>query len=629
MQKRNVYILIIFVLLFIFFLITAFSSEGSHGGGDDYHHWRIARYSWQYPYLLLDLWGKPLYTLLSSPFARFGMFGSRVFNILTRLATAFFAMIICRKLKISMAPLVVLMVCFTPIYFILMLTGMTEILFSLVLMISLWLFFGEKYILSALVLSFLPFARNEGFVLFPLFIAAFLLVRKLKAIPFLISGYLVFTMAGYFHYKDWLWIFHETPYGRNQVYGSGELLHFVKYLPHDIGYPLLLLFCAGLIRYFLRLRHPDRNTIVRFLLLPGTFIFFLAAHSYVWWKGTGGSLGLTRVLASVSPVAAIVSLEGLEALLSYLRSLKLKLLVLVAVIILILWMPFSLYKIPVPASESQKTIRRAVDWMKKTGLDQRKFYYYDPWFVVYLGANPFDNRSCREKVPDYRFPEKETLPGELILWDAHYGSNEGKLTLDRLRGSKYFRPLKVFYPSRPFTVLNNYNYEVWIFERIDSTSQLEPTPVAGPDNKYDFCEGFESNETERLPGLTEKNAFNGNRSLLVTPENEFSYTWQKPFSATGWEKGMKLQVSACLLPLDSLNKGQLPLLVFSMEHRGKIYLYCTSSTFLSAGKDAWLRASLLTEIPKVKSREDVVKIYFWNRHRKSFYMDDLCYGVEE
>jgi len=629
MQKKNFLLFFVFALLFVFFLLTAFYSEGSHGGGDDFHHWRIAKFSWQYPYLFLDLWGKPLYNLLSSPFAQFGMMGSRVFNILAGLTTGFFAMLICRRLKISLAPLVVLMICFTPVYFVLLLTGMTEILFSLVLIFSLWLFFGEKYILSALVLSFLPFARNEGFILFPLFVAAYILVRKPKAIPFLVTGYLVVTLAGYFHYKNWLWVFHANPYGRNQLYGSGEWFHFIKHLPHDIGYPLLVLFCIGLIRYLILLRHPDRSNLVRFILLPGTFAVFLAAHSYVWWKGTGGSLGLTRVIASVSPVAAIISLEGLELLLSYFKLLKHKLLILLPVILLILWMPFNIYNIPVPASDSQKTIRRAVEWMKKNGLDKRKFYYYDPWFVVYLRSNPFDASSCREKVPDYNNPEKATLPGELVLWDAHYGSNEGKLTLEKLMNSKYFRPLKAFYPPRPFKVLNNYNYEVWIFERVDSISQTVSFQLPYTENLDAFCESFENLREIEFCGLTSEKAFDGKFSLFVSSEREFSYTWEKTFSETGWKQRMKLQLSACLLPTDSINGEQMPLLVFSIEHKGKVYHYCSSSGFFSAGKNAWLKTIIHTEIPKVKSRKDVVKFYFWNRHRKSFYMDNLCYGEEE
>lgn len=629
MQKKNFLLFLTFILLFIFFLLTAFYSEGSHGGGDDFHHWRIAKFSWQYPYLIFDLWGKPLYTLLSSPFAQFGMMGSRVFNIIAGLSTGFLSILLCRRLKISMAPLVVLMICFTPIYFILMLTGMTEILFSLVLILSIFLFFGERYVLSALVLSFLPFARNEGFVLFPLFIVAYILVKKPQAIPFLGAGGMVVTIAGYFHYKDWFWIIDQNPYGKNQLYGSGELLHFVKHLPHDIGYPLLVLFCIGLIRYLMRLRHPDRDTLVRFILLPGTFAVFLAAHSYVWWKGTGGSLGLTRVMASVSPVVAVVSLEGLELLLSFFKSLKHKLLVLIPVIFMILWAPFNVYKIPVPASESQKTIMRAVKWMKKNGLDKRKFYYYDPWFVVYLGSNPFDAASCREKVPDYNYPERETLPGELVLWDAHYGSNEGKLTLEKLMNSKYFRPLKVFYPSRPFKVLNNYDYEVWIFERVDSTSKTDSIHLPDTDSFYDFCESFENYQELKIDGLTSEKAFDGNFSLYVSSDKEFSYTWQKPFFETGWKKGMRLQLSACILPEDTLDRGSLPLLVFSIEHKGKVFNYIASSNYSSANKNGWLKTVILAEIPKVKSRNDIVKFYFWNRHRKSFYMDNLCYKEDE
>ena len=54
-----------------YFAILAFSSDGSWGGADATVHYRMARYSWVHPELLLDMWGKPMLTIFSSPFAQF------------------------------------------------------------------------------------------------------------------------------------------------------------------------------------------------------------------------------------------------------------------------------------------------------------------------------------------------------------------------------------------------------------------------------------------------------------------------------------------------------------------------------------------------------------------------------
>src|ERR1700751_4484090 len=75
------------VVLFIYFSTLAYLSKGSHGGGDCYAHYKIAHYAFKYPRLFLDLWGKPVFTLLSSPFAQFGFIGIKIFNILCALAS--------------------------------------------------------------------------------------------------------------------------------------------------------------------------------------------------------------------------------------------------------------------------------------------------------------------------------------------------------------------------------------------------------------------------------------------------------------------------------------------------------------------------------------------------------------
>jgi multisubunit Na+/H+ antiporter MnhE subunit len=45
-------------------------------------------------------------------------------------------------------------------------------------------------------------------------------------------------------------------------------------------------------------------------LIAGSFLAYFVAHSYVWWKGTGSSLGLERVIAGVCPLAALIAMEA-------------------------------------------------------------------------------------------------------------------------------------------------------------------------------------------------------------------------------------------------------------------------------------------------------------------------------
>ena len=152
------------ILAFLFIIMFALSSlsEGYYGGADNITHYLIFHYAFKYPHLFLNSWGRPLYTILSAPFAQFGLQGVKLLNILLGLITAWLAFRAAMLLKIKPAPLSLIFVCFTPLYFMMMPTALTEILFSFVLMLSVFLFVRGDYIASSLVISFLPFGDFQN-----------------------------------------------------------------------------------------------------------------------------------------------------------------------------------------------------------------------------------------------------------------------------------------------------------------------------------------------------------------------------------------------------------------------------------------------------------------------------------
>src|ERR1041385_266407 len=130
-SKEQVYCFAGLIVLFIYFFILAYLSKGSSGGADAYVHYRIARYAFKYPHLFLDLWGKPIFTIFSSPFAQSGFLGIKIFNILCALASGWFCYLICKKLNLKDSPFVIVFVCFAPMYYLVMISVLTEIVFSL------------------------------------------------------------------------------------------------------------------------------------------------------------------------------------------------------------------------------------------------------------------------------------------------------------------------------------------------------------------------------------------------------------------------------------------------------------------------------------------------------------------
>lgn len=474
MKKYEKYLVpAILLILVAVYTILVFLSEGTIGGADDMTHYRYSRYAYQNPYFFLHHWGKPFFTAITSPFAQFGYNGVRIFNVLAGAAAAYFAYRVARHLKFSQTIVVIFMLIASPLYTMLMLSGMTEILFSLVLIVSVFLFFEKKFIWSALLLSFLPFVRTEGVVILPLFMLALAWEKQWKAIPFIFLGFVFYSVVGYFHFKDILWVIHEMPYKGNaaDIYGSGELLHYVKASKFIFGYPLAILIVFGLLSLLLDVFRKsgkmNKGWMMELLVVYMPFLVYFAAHSYVWWKGQGNSVGMIRVIAAVVPLAALLGARGWSSIMELIPLKNVwKTGMGFLLCIFLLTVPQRVYQIPVPLGGTQVLVKEASEWMKDSEYFQNKIYYYDPFFCHFMNLNPYDEQRVRAFVYSRENPELKIEEGEIVIWDAHFSANEGKLPLEKLMDNPGFRLIHLVRPVKLFQVLGGYDYEIYLFQRI-------------------------------------------------------------------------------------------------------------------------------------------------------------------
>ncbi len=249
MRPKEYHIIIILLIGFgVLFTIWSVKSTGSHAGADDLYHTQMAKYSWKYPHLLLDHWGKPFYTLVASPFAQFGNMGTKMMNVFFALLSSWFVYAVARQLKYPFSWSAIPMLLFTPIYTVLALTGNIEILAGLIIISSVYFFSKDRLILGNIVLSFGFFVRNEIFILIPFYLIYCILQKKYKAIPFILTAFIIYSIAGYFYYHDMFWIITQIPYGSTkELVGPGELLFYVNSSDFLFGKPLTALGVVGLL----------------------------------------------------------------------------------------------------------------------------------------------------------------------------------------------------------------------------------------------------------------------------------------------------------------------------------------------------------------------------------------------
>lgn len=482
---------IIFCIL-IADIIMVFLSEGTHGGADDINHYHMARYAFQRPELFLNQWGKPFFTAIMSPFAQLGFKAVQVVNVLMGTATAYFSYRMARKLNMQMPVVAIFFLISSPLYAVLMISGMTEILFSLMLILSIYLFYGKKYIWSALILSFMPFTRTEGVVILPLFLIAFAWLKAWKAIPFMLTGLIFYSLVGALHYNDILWLIHRMPYKGNarDIYGSGELLHYVKASKFILGIPLAVMMAAGGLAWLTGpLQREEgarkgvrkgarkgvrKDWLLEMLVVYLPFQVYFIAHSYVWWKGLGNSLGLIRVIVAVLPSAVLLASLGWSRLMEVLPAGKSLNYILTGILIMVLLTnPYRLYEIPVPLEGTQRIVKDASDWMLQSEYTGRKVYYFNPFVPYFLKLNPYENAESCYYIPNRDQPERSVREGEIVIWDAHFGPNEGGMPLENLMNNPGFRLFHLTREHEPFTVLGGYAYEIYFFERIPAEEAVD------------------------------------------------------------------------------------------------------------------------------------------------------------
>jgi hypothetical protein len=406
----------------------ALLTEGTGGGGDSILHFLISKYSWQHPELFLDHWGKPLYTLISSPFAQFGFKGIKLFNCVVAFAACWFTYLTAKQLQLKHAHWVWVLFFFTPFNITNTLSGLTEPLFGLILITATYFYTKGDNFKATFIVSFLPFVRSEGLIILCVYVAYLIAKKQYKMLPLLAIGHLVLSIAGVFIYKDILWVFNRIPYAKmSTTYGVGTWNHFFIHMNFMIGPMLYILLGIGIITYLLNLvfkkeiKHANFNE--HFFLIYGTFAGFFVAHTLFWTLAIFGSMGLTRVFVGVMPLMAIIMLDGLNSITQNkfavnerLRSILFFLIIGVVILFPFLDNPAALnLKHDFTLDDSQQLIKHKIAPYIESNHPDKKLYYSDYQLAYFLEEDIFKDRfgnTLFSKEPSFDLKENE-----LIIWD--------------------------------------------------------------------------------------------------------------------------------------------------------------------------------------------------------------------
>jgi hypothetical protein len=613
----HIHALALIVIHCMFAAGIVISSEGTFDPGDGILHYQISRFSWESPELFLHHWGKPFFTLVSSPFAQFGLAGTAFFNILCAAFSAWFAYLVSRHFKLSFSELAIPFLFFAPVYFPALNSGLTEPFFGLMVILPVYLLLKKKYALAAILLSFLPFIRSEGFLIIP-FAGLYLAYhRKWVYLPLFGFATIAYSIAGYFfHYHDFFWISNKNPYSaKDNVYGSGSLEHFFIKYDEILGLSLSILFVSGVLSLTIssiRSRFKNRGLLEQSLLVFAPFLVYLFAHVLFWWKGIYGSLGLVRVIAAVMPLGVIICLTGFSFITNYMHKwIRIGLAAIFAFGVIA--SPFSQYYYPFKLDAESLVIKQAAGWLQENhnveGISN--IYYLHPFLTYSLGNNIFREGNFKEMWHLNAKNPEEVEASSLVVWDSHYGPNEGKVSLESLLFNPHYKLLKSFIPEQEIWTLGGHSYQVLIFEKLSSPEPyIAPEPITievqHPKEILEASASFTATSPDfKIP-------FNRDMEFGVDVEINTEVLAKNGF----WHLNQSLRIYAP----NGLHGVHL---VISIEKGGKTILYRAKELKLPAASD-WAQVDLEHLInPSFYEAGDKLKIYIWNEKRQEFIIDNF------
>ncbi len=427
-----------------------------------YSHYLISRQSFDNPKLFLDIYGKPLFTLLSSPFAQISLFSYRLFSVILGAGTLILVYLLSKEYNLKRPVLPVLFTTFSSYFIYICTDGFTESLGALLLILVVFLFKKEKYFFGATIASLLIMVRSEAIFIMAFFGLVLLLKRKFLAIPLLGAGGILYSITTKLIYNDFFWYFQGSPnvgsVEASGIYPAGPFFYYIVNLIIGLG-PLVFFSIQPALKEFKK---------YYLLILPS--LIYLLLHSFILAYGLFGATAQIRQIAIFFPLLGILAGIGFSKF-------KIKHSIILGIELLVLWIfgrglinspyPFwvlfvgaiSLVLIPLSIKFKKLTIililgllsilvtnpyigekypgnicnikvyDAACVAIQQLGLEERELFSHPP-YIYYCLDKPLYGHMIHANLLD------DDLPiGSLIVYDLIVGPMEGQMPIKELENN--------------------------------------------------------------------------------------------------------------------------------------------------------------------------------------------------
>jgi hypothetical protein len=426
------------------------------------YHFLFARWSLEHPRLLVDVWGRPLFTALYAFPAQAGYAAAKLLTVAVALAAAWNTARLAQAYGLERPALAIPLLFLQPSFLLVCSDTMTEPLFALVLVVALRLHQAGRLRGSMWTAALLPLVRPEGFfvaLLWGAFVAfdpraGRTFLGRVLSTARLAAGVVVWWVAATLLTRDPLFILHNWPpnWAAGATYGTGPLLQYWIIRDHLLaGWILQASFAVG----FLVLAASRRATA-----LPlATLAVVAVLHSVFYRLGWFGSAGYARYLVCVSPPMALATLAGWNVFAGWAGRLARPLRVgaCAAVLLWAAWLSVG-YVDSWGSSRDARAVDDMADWLEAHPVPVKRLVFSQVYMAIRYGRDTA-GRPMLGADTDANVRTLRGQPsGTLIFWDAHTGPQYHRLGpadfdragYERLRAASYeLAPLLPHWPPLP------------------------------------------------------------------------------------------------------------------------------------------------------------------------------------
>ena len=295
-----------YIALYLLLSLIWHFSTNSPWDDDCLTRYFITRGAMENPKNFIDLWNRPLFTLLF--YFPFQLGKNMVLLMALISASGQYAMFkVVEQLKIPNPSLVVPLLAFQAFYFTVSRCSLAEPLAAAVIAWAFYALKNRKFVVFAILGGLLPLARLELAPLLILFFYYLIKEKKYQYVLLLGVPVLLWNIGGYLIEGDPIWLYNQTvgkDTGENK-YGHTSFGHYFQRFIFIVGPIVFYYLIIGLLESIYRKK-------VHFF--PTLYIFF-AFSIYVlfsWKLNLGHAAGFLRHFITISPMVAFVALLGVN-----------------------------------------------------------------------------------------------------------------------------------------------------------------------------------------------------------------------------------------------------------------------------------------------------------------------------